>query len=106
MNLFALSTALPVLARGDGPENIVPVVAIVFCFLWLIVKALVSPFVAKKDRCKKGDASEAASSASTTTPPSASEFDAIRQLSQTLARMEARVEALETILIERSRSSK
>ncbi len=99
-----LASAAPFLARNDNiPDALIPIVAISLTFAWLIVKALVSPFVPVKDKDKNKGNGKGASSSSA---PSPAEADAIREMTQTLARMESRVEALETILIERTRSHK
>ena len=75
----------------------VPIVAIVFTFIWLTVKAVMAPFSA---RAAKG------------TPPASSphaglseeEHAILLKLQRTITQMEQRVEALETILIEQRRS--
>jgi len=91
----------PILAVNNVPSELIPIVAIVMTFAWLIVKALISPFVRPKEKPDKSGKSAAA--APEESAPSANEAAAIRQMQATLARMEARVEALETILIERTR---
>lgn len=92
----------PILAVNNVPSELIPIVAIVMTFAWLIVKALISPFVRPKEKPDKSGKS-AATAAPEESAPSANEAAAIRQMQATLARMEARVEALETILIERTR---
>ena len=88
---------LHLLASANGDEILaVPIVAIVFTFLWLIVKALMAPFTA---RATKG-----------LPPPPAGglsdqEHAVLEKLQRTLSQMEDRVEALETILIETRRTS-
>lgn len=91
----------PILAVNNVPGELIPIVAIVMTFAWLIVKALISPFVRPKEKPDKSGKSAAAPAEETSS--SAAEAAAIRQMQATLARMEARVEALETILIERTR---
>lgn len=81
-------------------SEVIPVVAIVFTFTWLIVKTLVSPFV--QARANK----MAAKSSGTATPSTGEDSVLIRQMQKTLTKMEERVESLETILIEQSRSQK
>lgn len=88
------------LASNDIPSEVIPIVAIVFTFVWLIIKTLVSPFVAAK--ANKNAAAKAGANAS----PSGDEALLIQQMQQTLTKMEERVEALETILLEQSRSQK
>lgn len=87
------------LASNDIPSEVIPIVAIVFTFVWLIIKTLVSPFVTAK-------ANKNAAKAGGNATPSGDEALLIRQMQQTLTKMEERVEALETILLEQSRSQK
>lgn len=94
MNLLASLNGR--LASNDIPSEVIPIVAIVFTFVWLIIKTLVSPFVAAKANKKAG----------ANASPSGDEALLIRQMQQTLTKMEERVEALETILLEQSRSQK
>ena len=98
MNLLASLSAR--LASNDIPSEVIPIVAIVFTFVWLIIKTLVSPFVQAK--ANKNAAAKAGGNAA----PSGDEALLIRQMQQTLTKMEERVEALETILLEQSRSQK
>ena len=72
----------------------VPIVAIVFVFIWLIVKAIMAPLTERNKR-----------------PPTVSsgglsdeETAILEKLQRTLSQMESRVEALETILIEQTRN--
>lgn len=72
----------------------IPIVAIVFTFLYLIVRALMAPFSNRRNRG---------------TPPSAGGFSdeeiaIVDKLQRTLAQMENRVESLETILIDQTRN--
>lgn len=94
----------PFLAASDVPGELIPIVAIVMTFAWLIVKALISPFVRPKEKTDKSGKASAAESAKESSTPAGSDVAAIRQMQATLDRMEARVEALETILLERTRS--
>ncbi len=74
----------------------IPIVAIVFTFLYLIVRALMAPFT---NRNKRG-----------AQPPvvmeglSAEEAALLEKLQRTLVQMENRVESLETILIDSTRT--
>lgn len=81
-------------------SEVIPVVAIVFTFTWLIAKTLISPFA--QARANKASAKSGAPGASS----SGEDLVLIRQMQKTLTKMEERVEALETILIEQSRSQK
>lgn len=91
----------PILAANNIPGELIPIVAIVMTFAWLIVKALISPFVRPKEKVDKNG--KGAAVTDTSTAPASSDSAAIRQMQATLSRMEARVEALETILMERTR---
>ena len=82
---------------GDGFE-VVPIVAIVFTFLWLIVKALMAPFTSRA-----GKAPPPVQQSGGLTDE---EHMILEKLQRTLAQMEDRVESLETILIEQRRSAK
>lgn len=88
------------LGSSGYDSEVVPVVAIVFTFVWLIVKTLVSPFVQAKAN------KNAAAKAGNNVGSSPDEAVLIRQMQQTLTKMEERVEALETILLEQSRTQK
>ncbi len=74
-----------------------PVVAISFTFVWLIVKALMAPFTQRA----KLNAERAANQAGGL---SDEEHASLANLQRTLANMESRVESLETILIETQRA--
>lgn len=84
------------LASGNDFE-IVPIVAIVFTFLWLIVKTLMAPFTA---RAARGAPPAGAAGLSE------EEHAILEKLQRTIVQMEDRVEALETILIEERRREK
>ena len=82
---------------GDSAFIAVPIVAIVFTFIYLIVKAVMAPF---NNRSRHA-------------PPMSSggglteeEVAVLQKLQRTLVQMESRVESLETILIEQSRTEK
>jgi TolA-binding protein len=86
------------LAHSDlDSGDVVPVVAIVFTFLWLTVKALMAPLTqraklkARRDESQQGALSD-------------EEHAALENLQRTLSNMERRVESLETILIETQRA--
>ena len=72
----------------------VPVVAIVFTFIWLIIKAIMAPIT---ERCKRAQVTSSGGL-------SEEELAILEKLQRTLAQMESRVESLETILIETTRS--
>lgn len=108
--MFPLVTML-----GDSDDALVfavPIVAIVCTFAWLIVKALVSPFANRSDppngkgspyrRWRSGPGGEAAPAAGGL---SEEEQAILRRLQQTLVQMERRIESLETILIDQSRTN-
>ena len=86
---------MPILLAEAELSEAVPIVAIVFTFIWLIVKAIMAPLTERNKR-----------------PPSAlsggslsdEETAILEKLQRTLSQMESRVEALETILIEQTRS--
>jgi flagellar biogenesis protein FliO len=86
-----LSSAL-ILAQID--QTMVPIVAIVFAFIWLIVKAIMAPFVQNASR-KQSVAADRLTE---------EEHAILVKMQQTLSDMENRIEALETILIENRRS--
>ena len=72
----------------------VPIVAIVFTFIWLIVKAIMAPLT---ERNKRPQAASGGGGLSD------EEMAILEKLQRTLSQMESRVEALETILIEPAR---
>ena len=84
---------------SDGAEFIaIPIVAIVFTFIYLIVKAVMAPFhnknrMAGQPRSGGGGLTQ-------------EEVAVLQKLQRTLSQMESRVEALETILIEQARTEK
>jgi flagellar biosynthesis/type III secretory pathway M-ring protein FliF/YscJ len=88
---------MPILLARSDSVDAVPIVAIVFTFLWLMVKAMMAPFTqraklkANLDASRQGALSE-------------EEVASLDNLQRTLANMERRVESLETILIETQRT--
>ncbi len=84
-------------SSGDTGIEVVPIVAIVFVFLWLIVKALMAPFTQRAAR--RGQV-----------PPdgaqvlSEEEQAVLIKLQRTIVQMERRIESLETILIDEHRT--
>ena len=84
---------MPILAEANLGEA-VPIVAIVFTFIWLIVKAIMSPLSERNKRA----------ATQPTGSLSEEEYATLERLQHTLAQMERRVESLETILIEQTRS--
>ena len=88
------------LATTRDLGDVVPIVAIVFGCGFLIVKTITKAIV--DVNLKKNQTNPAAGKSS----GGPSDVTAIRQMQQTLTKMEERVEALETILIEHTRSQK
>ena len=87
---------MPILLAADSDlSEAVPIVAIVFTFIWLIVKAIMAPLT---ERNKRAPAALAGGGLSD------EETAILEKLQRTLSQMENRVEALETILIEQTRS--
>ena len=83
-------------SNGDAALAI-PIVAIVFTFIWLIVKAIMAPFHNKN---------RLAGQAKSGVGLSEEEVAILHKLERTLSQMESRVEALETILIDQNRTAK
>ena len=82
----------------DGLDGtVVPVVAIVFVFVWLIIKALMAPFTQKAGRRAQGMAGPAVGL-------SDEEQAVLLKLQRTIVDMEGRIESLETILIDEHRT--
>lgn len=95
---------LSALASTSGfSDPTVPVVAIIFGVGFLIVKTIMKTVV--EVNARKYDRAQAAAGKGAGAGTS-SDVSAIRQMQQTLTKMEERVEALETILIEHTRSQK
>ena len=89
---------MPILLAADSElSEAVPIVAIVFTFIWLIVKAIMAPLTERNKR-------PPSSSTSPGGGLSNEEIAILEKLQRTLSQMENRVEALETILIEQSRN--
>ena len=83
---------------SDGMDGtVVPIVAIVFVFLWLIIKALMAPFTQRASR--RGQAQATGSEAL-----SEEEQAVLLKLQRTIGQMESRIESLETILVEEHRT--
>ncbi len=95
-----LSDPLVFVASSTGLSDAVPIVAIVFGCGFLIVKTITKAIV--EYNVRKGDRNPSAGKGAA----GPSDVSAIRQMQQTLTKMEERVEALETILIEHTRSQK
>jgi hypothetical protein len=93
------------LAMSSGISDAVPIVAIVFGVGFLIVKTITRGIVEANAR-KYEHMKSSNGGKGTTGVVGGSEAAAIRQMQQTLIKMEERVEALETILIEHTRSQK
>ena len=77
--------------------TVVPIVAIVFVFLWLIVKALMAPFTQRATRRRQGPSDGAQ-------VLSEEEQAVLGKLQRTIVQMERRIESLETILIDEHRT--
>ena len=83
---------------GDDAGIIVPCVAIFFVFSWLIIRAVMAPFGQKI-------AARRAGAAPTTAQGLTDEEQAILvKLQRTIGQMERRIESLETILIDETRT--
>ncbi len=85
---------MPILLAESDLSEAVPIVAIVFTFIWLIVKAIMAPLT---DRAKRAQSAPAGGL-------SDDEAAILEKLQRTLSQMESRVESLETILIEQTRN--
>ena len=86
---------MPILLAESDLSEAVPIVAIVFTFIWLIVKAIMAPLTERNKRPPAAPGSGGLSD---------EEMAILEKLQRTLSQMESRVEALETILIEPTRS--
>jgi hypothetical protein len=89
---------------SSGGGDVVAIVAIVFICGFLIVKTITRAIV--DYNLRKHDRGGAPSGKGSSGSSGPSDVSAIRQMQQTLTKMEERVEALETILIEHTRSQK
>ena len=76
---------------SSGFSEVVPIVAIVFCFGWLSIKAIVNAFVGRGANRQAGRLS-------------ADDQAIVEKLQRSLTQMESRVESLETILVETRRA--
>ena len=85
---------MPILLAESDLGEAVPIVAIVFIFIWLIVKAIMAPLTDRNRRAQNAPGGGL----------SDEEIVILEKLQRTLSQMESRVEALETILIEQSRN--
>ena len=83
-------------AHDSDLSEAVPIVAIVFTFIWLIVKAIMAPLTERNKRPPAATSGQGGFSDD--------ELVILDKLQRTLAKMESRVESLETILIEQTRS--
>ena len=84
--------------HSNGDEVLaIPIVAIVFTFIWLIAKAIMAPFTQRARQAQQVQASGGLSE---------EEVAILQKLQRTLSQMESRVEALETILIDPARTEK
>jgi hypothetical protein len=99
MNLFSDPLMLATMSERNFSEA-VPIVAIIFGVIFLIIKTITKAVLELNSR--KIERNQGAGKSS----GGPSEVTAIRQMQQTLTKMEERVEALETILIEHTRSQK
>ena len=84
---------------GDTVFAAIPIVAIVFTFLYLIVRALMAPFT-NRNKQRAMPFPPAGGSGITE-----EEAALMEKLQRTLAQMESRVESLETILIDNARTT-
>ncbi len=85
--------------HSNGDEALaIPIVAIVFTFIWLITKAIMAPF---SQRARQAQQVQPGSGGL-----SEEEVAILQKLQRTLSQMESRVEALETILIDQARTEK
>ncbi len=85
--------------RSNHSDNL-PIIAIVFVFLYLIVRAIMAPF------SRKNRAPAAAPAGGGGGGFSHDELALLHKMQRTLSQMETRVEALETILIEQQNSQR
>ncbi len=84
-------------SSSDTGIEVVPIVAIVFVFLWLIVKALMAPFTQRAARRNDVPSNGAQ-------VLSEDEQAVLVKLQRTIVQMERRIESLETILIDEHRT--
>ena len=99
MNPLSDPSMLATMSSSNFSEA-VPIVAIIFGVIFLIIKTITKAVLELNARkSERGQGSGKSSGGP-------SDVTAIRQMQQTLTKMEERVEALETILIEHTRSQK
>ena len=89
---------MPTFLAASDLSEAVPIVAIVFTFIWLIIKAIMAPLTERSKR------SRPPASAGYSGGFTEEELAVLEKLQHTLAQMESRVESLETILIEQTRT--
>ncbi len=95
----AANAKVTVHKHSNGDEFLaVPICAIVFTFIYLIIKAIMAPFT---QRAKYARSIPQGGGGLTQ-----EEIAVLQKLQRTLSQMESRVEALETILIEHARTEK
>src|SRR5882757_5002509 len=99
--MIPFSDPLLLATSSSGGGDVVAIVAIIFICGFLIVKTITRAIV--DYNLRKHDRGGTATDKNSSGP---SDVSAIRQMQQTLTKMEERVEALETILIEHTRSQK
>ncbi len=98
--LDGASSRSTVTVHSSGvPFEVVPITAIVFTFIYLIIKAIMAPFT---QRARYGRQVPGGSGGGLTQE----EVAVLQKIQRTLSQMESRVEALETILIEQARTEK
>ena len=85
--------------NNDGVFAAIPITAIVFTFIYLIIKAIMAPFT---QRARYGRQVSGGNGGGLTQE----EVAVLQKLQRTLSQMESRVEALETILIDHARTEK
>ena len=85
-------------SSGGSEFLAVPICAIVFTFIYLIIKAIMAPFTQRARNAKQVPGGSGGLTQE--------EVAVLQKLQRTLSQMESRVEALETILIEQARTEK
>lgn len=94
-------TTVHITKHSNGDEFLaVPICAIVFTFIYLIIKAIMAPFTQRARLAAKQAANGNGGGLTQ------EEVAVLQKLQRTLSQMESRVEALETILIETARTEK
>lgn len=86
-------------SSGGSEFLAVPICAIVFTFIYLIIKAIMAPFTQRARYAKQAAGGNGGGLTQ-------EEVAVLQKLQRTLSQMESRVEALETILIETARTEK